>query len=141
MAEHFDAERVRDDFFGFAFEVRVDEGYVVVAADHVAEGGEALFDSVNSYRGGEGVAEVLEFLVCGAGGDKEAFAVAVTLLVLWWYESGWTCMRCRSFEATRGRTLYVPSCQSADYSRACDRCMAYGYDILKLGFKDGVEVL
>jgi hypothetical protein len=76
LAEDLDAERVGDDLFGLALEVRVDEGDVVVAADDVAEGGEALFDSLDSYGGGKGVAQVEEFLVCGGGGDEEAFAVS-----------------------------------------------------------------
>ena len=76
MAKYFDAERVGDDLFGFAFEIRVHQGDVVVAADHVAEGGEALLDSRDCDGGGEGVAQVLEFLVGCGGGDEEAFAVA-----------------------------------------------------------------
>jgi hypothetical protein len=45
LTEDFDAEDVGDDFFGFALEVRVHEGDVVVGADDVAEGGEALCSS------------------------------------------------------------------------------------------------
>jgi hypothetical protein len=35
----------------------------------------------------------------------------------------------------------LPSCQSPYYPRPRDRGMAYGYQILQLGFKDAVEVL
>lgn len=38
LAEDVDAEDVGDYFFGFALDVRVDEGDVVVADDYVAEG-------------------------------------------------------------------------------------------------------
>jgi len=50
---------------------------VVITADDVAEGGEALFDALDFNGGREGVAQVLEFLVGGRGGDEEAFAVTV----------------------------------------------------------------
>ena len=56
LAEDFDAEGVGDDFFCFALQVRVDEGDVVVAADDVAEGREALFDTLDRHGRGEGVA-------------------------------------------------------------------------------------
>jgi hypothetical protein len=46
LAEYFDAEDVSDYFFGFALEVRVDEGDVVVGDDYVAEGGEPFFYSL-----------------------------------------------------------------------------------------------
>ena len=46
LAEDFDAQDVGDYFFGFALEVWVDEGDVVVGDDYVAEGGEAFFYSL-----------------------------------------------------------------------------------------------
>ena len=55
----------------------MDERDVVVAADDVAEGGQALFDALDRHGRGEGVAQVLEFLVRSGGGDEEAFAVTV----------------------------------------------------------------
>jgi len=71
----------------------VDEGDVVVGADDVAEGGEALFYPLDFYGVGDGVAEVLEFLVGGCGGDEEAFAVAWRSFAV----SMWLCMRVREW--------------------------------------------
>lgn len=76
LAEDLDAQRVGDDLFGLALQVWVDEGDVVVGADDVAEGGEPFFDSLDGDGGGEGVADVGEFLVGGGGGEEEAFAVS-----------------------------------------------------------------
>jgi len=58
----------------------VHEGDVVVGADDVAEGGEALFDALDGYGVREGVAQVLKFLVRCGGGDEEAFAVTSGVL-------------------------------------------------------------
>ena len=76
LPEDFDAEDVGDYFFGFAFQVWVDEGYVVVCADYVSERREAFFDALDFYAVGDRVAEVLEFLVGCGGGDEEAFFVS-----------------------------------------------------------------
>lgn len=76
LAEDLDAEDVGDDFFGFALEVRVHEGDVVVGADDVAEGGEALFDALDLDAVGDAVSQVLQLLVGGGRGDEQAFAVA-----------------------------------------------------------------
>jgi len=38
LAEDFDAEDVGDYFFGFALEVRMDEGDVVVRYNYISEG-------------------------------------------------------------------------------------------------------
>ena len=48
---------------------------VVVAGDDVSEGGEALLDALDGDGFGEGVAEVLELLICCGRGDEEAVAV------------------------------------------------------------------
>lgn len=63
LAEHLDAEGIGNDLLGFALEVWVHEGDVIVGADYVAEGGEAFFDSLDGDGGGEGVADVGHFLV------------------------------------------------------------------------------
>jgi hypothetical protein len=60
---------VCDDLLALTLEVRMDEGDVVVGADDVAEGGEAFFYSLNFDAVGDGVAEVLEFLVGCCCGD------------------------------------------------------------------------
>lgn len=54
----------------------MDERDVVVAADYIAQGGEAFFYALDFYAGGERVAEVLEFLVGCCCRDEEAFAVS-----------------------------------------------------------------
>ena len=46
LAEYVNAEDVGDYFFGFALDVGVYEGDVVVADDYVTEGGKALFYSL-----------------------------------------------------------------------------------------------
>ena len=38
LAEYFDAQDVGNYFFGFAFEIGVDEGDVVVGYDYISEG-------------------------------------------------------------------------------------------------------
>jgi hypothetical protein len=76
LAEDLDAQSVGDDLLGFALEVRMNEGDVVVGADNVTEGGEAFFNPLDGDGRGKGVADVGEFLVGGGGGEEEAFAVA-----------------------------------------------------------------
>jgi hypothetical protein len=76
LAEDLDAERVGDDLFRLALEVGVDERDVVVAADDVAKRRQALFDALDRHGRGEGVSQVLKFLVRRGGGNEEAFAVA-----------------------------------------------------------------
>ena len=71
-----DSEDITDDFFGFAGEIGVDEGDVVVGADAVTKGGEAFFDTLDLDAIGEGVADMLEFLIGGDGGDDQTVLVA-----------------------------------------------------------------
>jgi len=54
----------------------VDQRDMVVRADDVSEGREALFYPPDGYRVGQAVPQVLEFLVGGCGGDEETFLVA-----------------------------------------------------------------
>lgn len=68
-------QRVANDLLRLLAKVGVEEGDVVVGAHAVAEGGEALLNALNFNAVGEGVAEVLELLVGGDGGDYEAVAV------------------------------------------------------------------
>lgn len=75
LSEDFDAQHVGDDLFRFALEIRVHEGDVVVGANDVAKGGEALFDALDLYTVRDAVSQVLQFLVGGRGGDEQAFAV------------------------------------------------------------------
>lgn len=49
---------------------------MVVGADHIAQRTQPLLHSLNFHRVGEGVAEMLDFLVCSGGGDEEAGFVA-----------------------------------------------------------------
>lgn len=76
LAEDLYAEDVGDDLFSLALEVWVDEGDVVVGGDDVAEGGEALLDAGDADAVGEGIAQMLQFLVGCGGGNEEALAVA-----------------------------------------------------------------
>lgn len=76
LAEDLDAEDVGDDLLRLALEIRVHEGDVVVGADDVAEGGEALFDTLDLDAVGDAVSQVLQLLVGRRGRDQQAFAVA-----------------------------------------------------------------
>lgn len=48
---------------------------VIVTAYNVAKRGEALFYALDFDFGRKGVAQVLQFLVCGGCGDEKTFAV------------------------------------------------------------------
>lgn len=54
---------------------------VVVAADNVPQGGQPLLYALDLDRVREGVADVLEFLVCCCGWEEEAVFVALRPLV------------------------------------------------------------
>jgi hypothetical protein len=75
-AEGLHAEHITDDFLGFAGDVGVDEGDVVVAADAVSEGRETLLDALDLDGVGQRVSNVLQFLVGGDGGQEQAVLVA-----------------------------------------------------------------
>jgi len=74
--EGLDSEDVADDFFSLAGEISVDQGNVVVGADAVTEGGEALFNALDLDGIGKRVAEMLELLISGNGRNDEAVLVA-----------------------------------------------------------------
>lgn len=76
LSKHLDLQHVCDDFFRFAINVRVHERDVVVAGDDVAEGGESFFDSLERDGGGEGVSEVLEFLICRRGRYEQSMSIS-----------------------------------------------------------------
>jgi hypothetical protein len=76
LPEHLDLERVGDNLLCLAVNVGVDEGDIVVAGNDVAEGREALLDTLDGNRGRERVAEVLQLLVGRCGGHEEAVAVS-----------------------------------------------------------------
>lgn len=76
LSEDFDLEHIRDDFFCFPIDIWMHEGNIVVACNDVSERGETFFDSLDGYCVGEGVSDVLEFLVGCGGGDEEAMSVA-----------------------------------------------------------------
>lgn len=73
---------------------------------------------------------MLEFLVCGCGGDEEAFLVTVDLL-------GSVLGRV-SHSASYRKTLNVPSGQSADDPGSGNGGVADGNDILEFGFENTV---
>lgn len=68
---------------------------------------------------------MLEFLVCGSGGDKEALLVAMQVLAT-------MLAKTTIFRAS----FNVPSRQSADNPGSGNSCMANGNDVLKFGFED-----
>lgn len=76
LAEHFDAEHVSNKLLGLAINVRVDKSDIVVAADDVTEGAEALLYTLNAHRIRQGVSEVQEFLIGSLCRDEQAAAVA-----------------------------------------------------------------
>jgi hypothetical protein len=60
---------------GLTLQIRVHDCNMVVAADDVTERRETLFYALDFHRVWQCVAQVLQFLVCGCGGDEETFAV------------------------------------------------------------------
>ena len=76
LAEDFDFEHVRDDLLRLAVDVRVHQGDMIVARDDVTERRETLFDALECDGVREGVAQVLQFLVCCGRGHEEPVAVA-----------------------------------------------------------------
>jgi hypothetical protein len=75
LSENFNTEHVGDYFFGFALEIGVHEGDVVIGDDDVAEGGEAFFYSL-----GRMSATGFLFLVCAVILDCEAGGIPVSSL-------------------------------------------------------------
>ena len=73
---------------------------------------------------------MLQLLVGGGCGHQKTFAVAIFH------------HRQSILDVLLGffGTLYLPSSQTADNSRSCNRSTAYGYHILQFGFEDAVEV-
>ena len=76
VAQDVDLQDVGDEFLCVGLEIRVHERDVVVAGDDVAERGEALVDAADGDGVGEGVAQVLQFLVGGGGREQQAVAVS-----------------------------------------------------------------
>jgi hypothetical protein len=74
--ESLNFENVTNDLFSFARKIGVDESDVIVAADAVAEGREALFDALDLDGVGERVADVLKFLISGDGRNDQTVLVA-----------------------------------------------------------------
>lgn len=108
LPEHLDAERVGDYFFGFSLQVGVDQGHVVVAADYVAEGGESFFYSLDRDAVWQGVAEVLQFLVCCGCGDEEAFSVSVHRVLVGLLKREWVRLSL-TYPTVNRPTIRVPA--------------------------------
>ena len=71
---------------------------------------------------------MLQFLVCGCGGEEESVLVATLMLD-----------SCSSGMLRQVEVLSnVPSCESADYPGSCDRGVANGDNVLEFGFEDTV---
>lgn len=77
---------------------------MIVAADDVSKRGESLFYSLDLDAVGDRVAEVLEFLVGGSGGNEETFLVAGGGLVRARDEAGG-----RADPAVKRPTIRVPA--------------------------------
>jgi hypothetical protein len=75
LAEYLHFEHISNDFFSLTIDVRMDECDIVIACDHVSEGGETLLDTLDRDSIGERVTEVLQLLVCCSRGDKEAMPI------------------------------------------------------------------
>lgn len=80
LPEDLHAKHIGYDFFRFSFDVRVDKGNMIVTADDVAESRQTFLDPLYFDGVRDCVAEMLELLVGGGRGDKEAFAVTASLL-------------------------------------------------------------
>lgn len=76
LTEDLDLEHVGDDLLRLPVNVRVDEGHVVVARDHVPERGQSLLDSLDGDRRGERVSQVLQLLVGRRVGKEESVSVS-----------------------------------------------------------------
>lgn len=76
LPEDLDAQHVRNDLLRLALDVRVHERDVVVGANHITESGKPLLDALDAHLVGDAVAQVLQLLVGGRGGDEQALAVA-----------------------------------------------------------------
>ena len=61
LTEHLNTQNVHDDFFSFFFEVRVNQGNVIVCGDDVSEGRKPFLDTLDNDLIGQGVSDVLEF--------------------------------------------------------------------------------
>jgi hypothetical protein len=75
LTEDLNLQHISDDLLRLPVDVGVYQRDKVVAGDDVSEGGETLLDPLDCDAFGEGVAEVLEFLVGRSGGDEETVAV------------------------------------------------------------------
>ena len=62
LSEHFDLEHVGQNLLGLAVQVRMDEGDVVVAGNHISESRETFFNSLDSHRVRERISDLLQFL-------------------------------------------------------------------------------
>ena len=76
LPEDLHFEHVWDDFLRLAVQIGVDQRHVVVARDHVAQGAEALLDSLDADGVGQGVPHLLQLLVGGRAGHQESVSVS-----------------------------------------------------------------
>jgi len=76
LPKHFYLQCICDDFLRLPLQIRVYERHVVIAADDVSERGQPFFYTLDLYRRGEGVTQMLQLLVGGGCWDEEAVSVA-----------------------------------------------------------------
>mmetsp|Transcript_3672 Transcript_3672/g.8883 ORF Transcript_3672/g.8883 Transcript_3672/m.8883 type:complete len:313 (+) Transcript_3672:44-982(+) len=76
LTEHLDVEHVGDDFLGFLLQIRMNQRYIVVAHQHVAQCTETLLDALNAYAVRQQVADVLQLFVGGGGRYEQTLSVA-----------------------------------------------------------------
>ena len=79
LPEDLHLEHVRDNLFRLTIQIWMYKSNVVVACDNVSESGKSLFYSLDGDSIGEGVSEVLEFLICCGRGYQQTVSVAFTI--------------------------------------------------------------
>ena len=75
VTEDFDAEDVSDNLLSLAVQIRVNEGDVVVASNHVTKSRKLLLNSLNDNLVRESVTDVHHFLVGRGVGQQESLSV------------------------------------------------------------------
>lgn len=76
LAEDLDLEYIRNNLFGLAVDIWVYECNIIVARDYISQGTETFLDTLDGDGIREGVAKVLELLVCRSRWDEQAVPVA-----------------------------------------------------------------
>ena len=78
LSKDLNAQHVRDDLLCFPVQICMSQPDIIVAADNIAESGEALLDALDNHRVRQRVADVEHLLVRRGGRQQEPLAVADT---------------------------------------------------------------